>query len=78
MVLTWNETCWKILMTQAVNQTFGFEWSQFLTHPCELNLLMTAVYSTFMCSNTRLARSQLEVSWLVNLCRGKDLGFEPK
>ena len=54
-------------MTQAVSQTFGFEWSQFLTQPWELNLLMTAVYSTFMCSNTRLAKSQFEDSWLVNL-----------
>ncbi len=38
-----------------------------LDHTCELNLLMTAVYSTFILSKTFLASDQCELSWLVSL-----------
>ena len=54
-------------MTYEVSQTEGAEWSQLLTQPWELNLRMTAVYSTFICSNTSFFSRPMSCSWLVSL-----------
>ncbi len=52
-------------MHQAVSHTDGLDLSQMETQPWELNRRITAVYSTFICSKTFLASSQLLWNWLV-------------